>query len=116
MQNQKNKIIIYATLPVPLKDVFDWMEEDGKNESDTMLLMKNDSEKISEKVKTVFNEYFSDEKINAELKEINFWYSDSDNPSHAVAFFKIKLEGTEKTLHKIAGENKLFIYDWSEKK
>ena len=56
-------------------------------------------------------------KLNIKVKELKFDYNDSEDLVMGVAYFKVKLNGTEKELKKLAGDyNKICVFDWEEYK
>lgn len=116
IENQKNgKIIeITAEIPISLEELsFVVLQDDSKGSEIIEILDKNPER--AEKVLLEFSELDVVDEADVEINGLKFSFYDSDNLSHGVAYFKIKLEGTEEELRKIAGNNnEPYFYDWSD--
>ena len=112
---EKEKTIsIEAELGIPLGELAIYLLVKGQDESEVNTMLYQTEAKANKEIKKIAQEVLIKKKSEAKLKYLKFDYSDSDNISDGVAYFKVKLEGTEKALRKIAGENKVFEYDWKE--
>lgn len=109
------KITIEAELVIPLGELAIYILKKGEEESLLLKLLYNKPEIVNIKIKKIAKEVLRDNKSNVRLKELRFDYNDSDRFSHGASYFKTMLRGTEKELRKIAGENKIFEFDWDEK-
>ncbi|MFA6925233.1 MAG: hypothetical protein WC223_13390 [Bacteroidales bacterium] len=86
-----------------------------KHEDDYNLLidiLNKNPEIANKKVKENIKRIIRNSKVNVKLKKVKFSYNDSDNFSHGVSYFDVKLKGTEKELKRIAGEDKIFLFNW----
>lgn len=51
---------------------------------------------------------------NIKLVSLTLDYFDSEDEGKGNAIFSVTLEGTESDLRKVAGDGKLFVFDWKE--
>lgn len=112
--SKEKKIIIEADLLVPLEELpMIALAQDVDVSSITDTLIKN-PRKINRMMKNATEEELSEDNPEVKIKKMEFSYNDSSNITHAIAYFKTKLEGPEKAIRTIAGLDKLFFYDWSK--
>lgn len=108
------KITIEANLPVPLSEIQEWLKKGGLKCRDIAHLVDDNKEKISAEAKVVVGDFLKRENSQVKIKKITHSFIDSANVSHGMAYFRVELRGTEEELKKVAGEDKLFIYDWNK--
>ena len=114
-KSEKEKmIIIEAELVIPLGELAIYLLVRGKDEAEINNVLYQTEAKANKEIKKIAQSVLIEKKSEAKLKYLKFDYNDSDNISHGAAYFKVKLEGTEKVLRKISGEDKVFEYDWEE--
>lgn len=111
---QEKIIVIDAELVIPLGELAIYLLVKGEEETKVNTLLYHEEAKVNKEIKKIVQSVLIEKKSEAKLKYLMFDYSDSDNITHGVAYFKVKIEGTEKVLRKIAGEDKVFEYDWEE--
>ena len=115
--NSKEKIMtIEAELPIPLGELAVYLLKRGRDGSRLLDILYNKPEIGNIKVKKIIKEIICKKKFKIQIKELNFDYNDSDNLSHGVSYFKVKLKGTENELKKVAGEDKICFFDWENHK
>ena len=116
MQNtaKEKTITIEAELVIPLGELAIYLLVRGQDEAEVNKVLYQAEAKANKEIKKIAQEVLIEKKSEVKLNKLKFDYNDSDNISHGTAYFKVKLEGTEKALRKIAGENKVFEYDWEE--
>lgn len=118
MQNKKPEqektIGIEAELVIPLGELAIYLLVKGQDETEVNKILYETEEKANKEIKKIAKSVLVERRSEAEITHLKFEYNDSDNISHGVAYFKVKLQGTEKELRKIAGEDKVFEYDWKE--
>lgn len=106
------KITIEVDLPIPLEEIQNWMGELDEN-IDLIKFLESKSKLITYIPKSILSDFLKDEKVDVEILKIKYGYYDSSNLSHGMVYFEIKIRGTKQELKKIAGEDKLFIYEWN---
>lgn len=111
---QEKIILIKAELVIPLGELAVYLLVKGEGEAEVNTVLYKEETKANNEIKKIVQEVLIEKKSEVKLKYLKFDYNDSDNISHGTAYFKVKLEGTEKALKKIAGEDKVFEYDWEE--
>jgi len=109
---KKSEIEIDAELPIPLGELFIYIKRKGENEEDTVSILDEEPERAIVEIKKIVNSIIRKKNLKIKVLEIEHSYNDSDNITHGVAYFSIKLKGTEIDLKKITGENKEIVYDW----
>ena len=118
MQNKNTKkektISIGAELVIPLGELAIYLLVKGQDESEVNNVLYKTEAKANREIKKIAKSVLVEKKSEVKLNRLKFEYNDSDNISHGAAYFKVKLEGIEKALRKIAGEDKVFEYDWEE--
>ena len=75
-------------------------------------LLKAKPDIINCKVEKIVRKIIGKKKLDLKLTAVEHAYNDSENLTHGGAHFKVTLEGTENALRKVAGENRLFFFDW----
>jgi len=113
-KNPEKEIEIETEFPIPLEELA--MEIIPKEEDLTGIneILHKHPDKANEAVTKMLNDLIKEEKWEVKVKDVKFDYNDSDNLTHGASYFKVKLQGTEKALRKIAGPDKIFIYEWQE--
>ena len=111
---KEKAITIEAELAIPLGELAIYLLVRGQDEAKVNTVLYQTEEKANKEIKKIAKEVLIKKKSEVKLTYLKFDYNDSDNISHGVAYFKVKIEGTEKALRKIAGEDKVFEYDWEE--
>lgn len=107
------KIMIETDLLIPLEELpMIALAQDVEIPSVIKTLIRN-PEKINAMVKSAMEEELSEENSAVKIKKLKFSYRDSSNITHGIAYFKVRLEGTEKELRTVAGKNNLFLFDWN---
>lgn len=118
MQNKNTEkektIIITAELVIPLGELAIYLLVKGEDPELVKTILYQAQEKANKEIKKIAKSVLVDRKSEVKLNHLKFDYNDSDNISHGAAYFKVKLQGTEKELRKIAGEDKVFEYDWED--
>lgn len=118
MQNKNTEkektITITAELVIPLGELAIYLLVKGQDETEVNKVLYETEEKANMEIKKIAKSVLVERRSEAEITHLKFDYNDSDNLSHGAAYFKVKLQGTEKELRKIAGEDKVFEYDWEE--
>lgn len=113
----EQKITIEAELPVALEELAIYtLTKKGESKEEIISVLDEYPSRAERTMKRIARKIISDKKAKVQLEELEFAYMDSAKLWHGVAYFKAKLEGTEKELKKIAGENEIFIYDWKDHK
>jgi len=103
---------IEAEFPVPLGEIFIYLKRKGEKDEDIVDILENDPERGNTEMKKIANSIIRKKNLKIKVLEVEHAYNDSSNITHGVAYFTIKLSGTEKDLKKFAGENKEIEYDW----
>ena len=111
---KEKSIIIEAELVIPLGELAIYLLVKGEDETEVNNVLYQTEEKANKVIKKIAQEVLIKKKSEVKLNKLKFDYNDSDNISNGTAYFKVKIEGIEKALRKIAGENKVFEYDWEE--
>jgi hypothetical protein len=109
-----NKITIDSMYIIPLEELI--MQVLVSEEEISMLLdYLYKSPKIVERViRKAVKRILHYQKVEVRLKELSFAYNDSNNITHGLSYFKVKLKGDEEQLREIAGKDKSFFFDWEE--
>jgi len=105
-------IEIEAELPLALEEIFHYIKKDGEKLEDIVSILNTEPERAISEVKEILKEMFEENKLIITYKDIEHAYNDSDNITHGVAYFTLKLTGTKSELKKVAGEDKHILYDW----
>jgi hypothetical protein len=108
---------IEAIIPMSIKQIENRVKKQiGKHAKcpDIDALFDSMADKICGGIKMMVKAYLWRKNIPVQVKKVSYLYKDS-YVTHGIAYFKVKLSGNEKTLKSIAGEDKIFIYDWKEK-
>lgn len=111
---KKSEIEIDAELPIPLGELFIYIKRKGEKEEDTVSILDEEPERAVDEIKKIVNSIIRKKNLKIKVLEIEHSYNDSDNITHGVAYFSIKLNGSIADLKKIAGENKEIVYDWGD--
>ena len=109
---KKSEIEIEAELPIPLGELFIYIKRKGETEEDIVSILDEEPERAIVEIKKIVNSIIRKKNLKIKALEIEHSYNDSDNITHGVAYFSIKLNGSIADLKKIAGENKEIVYDW----
>ncbi len=112
--SKEKAITIEAELPIPLGELAIYVLKKGDDENCLLDLLYNKPEVVNIQVRKIIKEIICKKKLEIKLKELKFDYNDSDRFSHGASYFKAKLRGTEKSLKKIAGEDRIFFFNWQE--
>lgn len=105
---------IKAELEIPLGELAIYLLKPGEDASAIVNLLETKQEFAdAEMTKLVRNIVYKKTK-KVTLVSLNLDYCDSGNVSHGAAIFCSKLIGTERELRKVAGEDKLFVFDWKD--
>ena len=111
---KQSEIEIDAELPIPLGELFIYIKRKGEKEEDIVTILDEEPERAIVEIKKIVNSIIRKKKLKIKALEIEHSYNDSDNITHGVAYFTIKLIGPITDLKKIAGENKEIVYDWDD--
>lgn len=111
---KKSEIEIDAELPIPLGELFIYIKRKGEKEEDTVSILDEEPERAIDEIKKIVNSIIRKRNLKIKVLEIEHSYNDSDNITHGVAYFSIKLIGSIADLKKIAGEDKEIVYDWDD--
>ena len=112
-QNPENKkVTIVAEFPVPLGELAIYALPKKEDKSKIFDLLTTKPQIANYAVGKITRAILRKKKVEVKLKNLEHYYNDSQNLTHGVAYFKVTLEGTENALRKIAGSNKLFVFDW----
>jgi len=111
---KKSEIEIDAELPIPLGELFIYIKRKDEKEEDTVSILDEEPERAIDEIKKIVNSIIRKKNLKIKVREIEHSYNDSDNITHGVAYFSIKLIGSIADLKKIAGENKEITYDWED--
>jgi hypothetical protein len=109
---KEKKIIIEAQLPVALEELALYVLPKKEDPSKILDMLNTNPMTANYVMKKIARAIIRKNKAEVNLKDIEHDYNDSNNMTHGVAYFKVELEGTEKSLRRIAGKNKLFDFDW----
>ncbi len=109
---KERKITIEASLIIPLGELAVYVLKRKKIDTILLDLLHSKPELVNIKVNRIVKKVILEKKSAAILKELKFEYNDSDKIIYGAAYFNVTLKGTEKELKKIAGENKMFSFDW----
>ena len=112
---KNEKITIKVGLPVPLWELAIYALNKGQDESHIIELLDKNPEKINSMMKIWVTDLFTEKNIDVTLKELKHDYNDSNNTTHGLAHFSVKLEGTKNVLRTIVGDDKDFLFDWNQK-
>src|SRR5438046_4402158 len=110
--SREKKITIEAELPVALEELALYVLPKKEDPSKVLDLLNTNPSIANHEMKKIARAILRKKKAEVRLKNIEHDYNDSHNMLHGVAYFKVELEGTEKALKRIAGEEKLFFFDW----
>jgi hypothetical protein len=117
MQKTKTEnIIIEAELPVPLGELAIYALPKKEDVSAIVGLLDNKPYTANFVMTKIVKGIIRKKKLNLKLLKLEYDYSDSNSIDFGVAYFKARLEGMEKNLKRIAGENKVFDFNWEEYK
>ena len=110
----KNVIEIEAELGIPLEELEIEVLNKKEPKEKIVEILDNEPESIYDKLIKMLNANIKSEGAKVEIKEVEF--SEIDNPklAHGAAYFRVKLVGSETELHKVAGEDQQFNYDWEQ--
>lgn len=111
---KQNVMEIEAELPIPLGELFIYIKRKGETEEDIVSILDEEPERAIVEIKKIVNSIIRKKNLKIKVLEIEHSYNDSDNITHGVAYFSIKLNGSIADLKKIAGENKEIVYDWED--
>lgn len=110
--SKERKIIISTMFILPLEELAMYVLN-PKNDSSLLLeYLHNKPLIIENKLKEVIKRILCIQKSKVKLKEIKFNYNDSDNFTHGVSYFNVKLKGTEKELRILEKTNNFTLFDW----
>jgi len=112
-KNQKEKITIQARLPIPLNEFPFLFIKKGENAERIVSLLDNQPKKISRMLCREIRRMLEQENPEVEIITFGFDYYDSPNITYGIAYFTVRLEGTENDLREVAGDReKFFLFDW----
>jgi hypothetical protein len=112
--SKKDKITIEAQLPVALEELAIYVLPKEKDTSKILEVLNTNPMTPNYVMRKIARGIIRKKKAEVKLLNIEHDYNDSQNMTHGVAYFKVELEGTEKALKRIAGEEKLFEFDWQD--
>jgi hypothetical protein len=115
-KSKERKITIDAMYPIPLDELLMQMFTEEEDHSLLIDYIYHRTSFVEFRIKKVIKRIFRFQKSSVRLRTLKFAYNDSDNISHGIAYFKVTLRGTGRELRKVAGENKIFMFDWEEVK
>lgn len=115
MQKLKT-IIIEAELAVPLDELAIYTLPKKEDASSIVELLNKKPDIANFIIEKIARKIIRKKKLDLKLEKLEFDYNDLDSIERGMAYFKVKLEGTEKNLKRIAGENRLFFFDWNARR
>jgi len=111
---KERRRIINTELAIPLGELAIYVLKKGEKESALLDLLFNNPGIVNTKVKRIIREVLRDKGSKIKVIDLNFDYNDSDKFSIGASYFEARLKGTEKELRRVAGEDKIFSYDWED--
>lgn len=106
---------IVAEFPIPATELALEVIVKGEKATDIFEILDREPERANMAVRRIIEDEIKHERIDDVcVKEISFNHTDSNNITHAVCYFTVKLEGMEENLRKLAGQDKLFYYEWEK--
>lgn len=106
-------IEIEAEFPMAVEELAFEIMVKGEKVTDMINILETEPQRANEAVKRMLEAEMKDKVLDVIVKNVCLDYIDSYNIIYAVSYFKVKLEGIEKDLKKVAGnEDKLFQYEW----
>lgn len=115
IKNEK-QLTIETELAISLGELAIYVIRKDETESQIVELLNSNPKRVNFQIKKTLKEILREKKTGLEIKTLRFDYYDSKNISHGVAYFKVKIIGTKRELKKVAGENKILLYNWSKNK
>jgi len=110
--SKEKKVIIKTIFSIPLDELAMYIFKRKEKDSQLFDLLDNNPEVVNIKIKKIIKEVLHKKKAVVKLKEVKFDYNDTEDFIMGIAYFNVKLKGTEKELRKVTKENKLFYFDW----
>lgn len=105
---------INAELVIPLGELAIYVLPKKENASSIVELLNTKPQVANFILEKMARVIIKKKKIDLKLMKLIFNYYDNETIERGTAYFKATLNGTERALRKMAGENKMFEYDWSE--
>lgn len=112
----QERIEIKAELSLPLEELalYTVKKKQGEQITDITGILYSEPERANEEMRKIIRGIIGKKKLKIQLMEVKFAYNDSDNLTHGASYFDVKLLGTKDELRRLAGENKLFYYEWKK--
>ena len=79
---------------------------------DILHLIDNKRSEVESRVTKMVEDAVKEEGVSVDIVSVKFNHTDSTRISTGAAYFKAVLKGAKKELKQIAGEDKLFYYEW----
>ena len=117
MKNKiQEKIIIQAELEVPLGELATYTSPKKEGLSTIVDLLDKKPYIVNCIIERIVRRIIKKKKLDVKIKKLEFDYYDSEVIDIGTAYFKTNLKGIGKNLRRIAGENRVFFFDWEENK
>ena len=105
---------IKTELEIPLGELAIYLLKPGEDASAVVNLLETNQEFADAEITKLVRNILYKKTKKVILVSLNLDYCDSGNVNHGTAIFCSKLIGTERELRKVAGEDKLFAFDWKD--
>jgi hypothetical protein len=102
---------IEAVYAIPLEELAMHVIDPVDDCSLLLEYLHNSPSIVEAVLKSIIKRILCFQKSCVRVRELKFAYNDSDNLSHGISYFNVKLRGTKPELKKVAGEDKIFMYD-----
>ncbi|HBF89381.1 MAG TPA: hypothetical protein DDX39_12135 [Bacteroidales bacterium] len=108
------EISISTELGIPLEELAIDLLNENQDKSEIINVVYKQTAKVEKAVLAMVKNEIKEQKLNIAVEKVTFTENDRDNISTGASYFEVVLKGNKTDLKKIAGEDKLFIYDWSQ--
>ncbi len=108
------KIRIEAELPIPLGELATYISPKKEGVASIAELLEKKPHIPNSILLKFVSKIIKRKKFSVNIEKIEFDYCDSERIERGVAYFNAILTGTEKELRKVAGEDRIFFFDWEE--
>ncbi|HTA26992.1 MAG TPA: hypothetical protein VK809_04350 [Bacteroidia bacterium] len=115
-KTQQEKISLQGELEIPLGELAVYLLKPGEESSHVVNVLETKTEYVNNEITKIVKNILSKKVKNVTLHSLEFDYCDSGNINHGAGIFCATLSGMENDLRKVAGDDKLFYFDWEEGK
>ncbi len=91
-----------AELSVALEELAMYIIKEEEQITDITKILEKETGRADKEIRDVMGEVIRAKQWEVKLKSVQFDYCDSDNLTHGVAYFKVKLQGEKQVLERIA--------------